>query len=175
MRKFILLTVLSLITFSCEMPVKQDAEMERAPGFLRAGGEQLNAYEASPENLDIWDKYIDAHNDRDLELIASMNIDSTELGNFRILSPNGQIILGSDTQIEFLKGWFEAENPKWKTNFSFSMRVEGQKGEWVITGSEVKKTVDGEEVTTYDVADVYIEDGKIGAFWVYSRASVPVE
>tara|TARA_E500000178_G_scaffold344594_1_gene393149 strand:+ start:705 stop:1232 length:528 start_codon:yes stop_codon:yes gene_type:complete len=175
MRKFILLTVLSLITFSCEMPVKQDAEMERAPGFLRAGGEQLNAYEASPENLDIWDKYIDAHNDRDLELIASMNIDSTELGNFRILSPNGQIILGSDTQIEFLKGWFEAENPKWKTNFSFSMRLEGQKGEWVITGSEVKKTVDGEEVTTYDVADVYIEDGKIGAFWVYSRASVPVE
>jgi len=175
MRKFILLTVLSLITFSCEMPVKQDAEMERAPGFLRAGGEQLNAYEASPENLDIWDKYIDAHNDRDLELIASMNIDSTELGNFRILSPNGQIILGSDTQIEFLKGWFEAENPKWKTNFSFSMRVEGQKGEWVITGSEVKKTVDGKEVTTYDVADVYIEDGKIGAFWVYSRASVPVE
>ena len=175
MRKFILLTVLSLITFSCETPVKQDAEMERAPGFLRAGGEQLNAYEASPENLDIWDKYIDAHNNRDLELIASMNIDSTELGNFRILSPNGQIILGSDTQIEFLKGWFEAENPKWKTNFSFSMRVEGQKGEWVITGSEVKKTVDGEEVTTYDVADVYIEDGKIGAFWVYSRASVPVE
>ena len=175
MRKFILLTVLSLITFSCEMPVKQDAEMERAPGFLRAGGEQLNAYEASPENLDIWDKYIDAHNNRDLELIASMNIDSTDLGNFRILSPNGQIILGSDTQIEFLKGWFEAENPKWKTNFSFSMRLEGQKGEWVITGSEVKKTVDGEEVTTYDVADVYIEDGKIGAFWVYSRAAVPVE
>ena len=175
MRKFILLTVLSLITFSCEMPVKQDAEMERAPGFLRAGGEQLNAYEASPENLDIWDKYIDAHNNRDLELIASMNIDSTDLGNFRILSPNGQIILGSDTQIEFLKGWFEAENPKWKTNFSFSMRLEGQKGEWVITGSEVKKTVDGEEVTTYDVADVYIEDGKIGAFWVYSRAAVSVE
>ena len=175
MRKFILLTVLSLITFSCEMPVKQDAEMERAPGFLRAGGEQLNAYEASPENLDIWDKYIDAHNNRDLELIASMNIDSTDLGNFRILSPNGQIILGSDTQIEFLKGWFEAENPKWKTNFSFSMRLEGQKGEWVITGSEVKKTVDGEEVTTYDVADVYIEDGKIGAFWVYSRAAIPVE
>ena len=45
------------------------------------------------------------------------------------------------------------------------MKLDGQNGEWVISGAEVKKTVDGNEVTTYDVADVYIEDGKIGAFW----------
>ena len=43
----------------------------------------------------------------------------------------------------------------------------------MISGSQVKKTVDGEEVTSYDVADVYIEDGKIGAFWVYTRAESP--
>ena len=106
MRNFILLVVVSIFTFSCDVPAKQEAEMERAPGFLRAGGEQINATDASPENLDLWDKYIDAHNNRDLELIASMNIDSTQMGNFRILAPNGQVIRGSDTQIEFLKGWF---------------------------------------------------------------------
>jgi hypothetical protein len=55
------------------------------------------------------------------------------------------------------------------------MKLDGQNGEWVISGAEVKKTVDGNEVTTYDVADVYIEDGKIGAFWVYTRAAVPTE
>ena len=175
MRNFILLMVLSFVTFSCDAPAKQEAEMERAPGFLRAGGEQINATDASPENLDIWDKYIDAHNNRDLELIASMNIDSTQMGEFRILAPNGQVIRGSDTQIEFLKGWFEAENPTWRTYFSYTMKLEGQNGEWVISGAEVKKTVDGNEVTTYDVADVYIEDGKIGAFWVYTRAAVPTE
>ena len=176
MRNLILLILFFVVTFSCDTPTKQEAEMERAPGFARTqAGEQYSANDANPANLDIWDKYIDAHNNRDLELIASMNIDSTQMGDFRILSPNGQIIRGSDTQIEFLKGWFEAENPKWKTNFSYAMRLEGQKGEWVISGSEVKKTVDGEEVTTYDVADVYIEDGKIGAFWVYSRAAVPTE
>ena len=156
MRNFILLVVVSIITFSCDVPAKQEAEMERAPGFLRAGGEQINASDASPENLDIWDKYIDAHNNRDLELIASMNIDSTQMGKFRILAPNGQVIRGSDTQIEFLKGWFEAENPTWRTYFSYAMKLDGQNGEWVISGAEVKKTVDGKEVTTYDVADVYI-------------------
>ena len=136
MRNLILLILFSAVTFSGDRSVKQDAEMERAPGFARTqAGEQYSANDANPANLDIWDKYIDAHNNRDLELIASMNIDSTELGNFRILSPNGQIIRGSDTQIEFLKGWFEAENPKWKTNFSFAMRLDGQKGEWVISGS----------------------------------------
>ena len=104
-----------------------------------------------------------------------MNIDSTQMGEFRILAPNGQVIRGSDTQIEFLKGWFEAENPTWRTYFSYTMKLDGQNGEWVISGAEVKKTVDGNEVTTYDVADVYIEDGKIGAFWVYTRAAVPTE
>ena len=48
--------------------------------------------------------------------------------------------------------------------------MEGQPGEWVITGSQVKKNVGGEEVVTWDIADVYIEDGKIGAFWVWTRA-----
>ena len=40
MRNLILLITFSIITFSCDTPVKQDAEIERAPGFLRAGGEQ---------------------------------------------------------------------------------------------------------------------------------------
>jgi hypothetical protein len=53
------------------------------------------------------------------------------------------------------------------------MKVDGQQGEWVISGAQVKKTVDGQEVTSYDIADVYILDGKIGAFWVYTRAEVP--
>ena len=50
------------------------------------------------------------------------------------------------------------------------MKVENQPGEWVISGSQVKKTVDGEEVTSYDIIGAYIEEGKIGAFWVYTRA-----
>ena len=55
------------------------------------------------------------------------------------------------------------------------MKVDGQVGEWVITGHTLTQNVEGEEVTTYDVADFYIEDGKVGGFWVYSRASAPAE
>ena len=104
-----------------------------------------------------------------------MNIDSTDLGAFRILGPKGQLIMGTEGQMEALKGWFETGNPTWNTYFSYTMKVDGQQGEWVISGAQVKQTVDGEEVTSYDITDVYLLDGKVGAFWVYTRAEVPQE
>ena len=174
MKKIFLLSFIGLFMFSCDAPVNTDTEAERSPGFLRTADGQINANDANPENLDLWDKYIDAHNNRDFEAIASMNIDSTQqMGSFKVVGPTGQVIDGTDTHAEFLKGWFEAENPIWNTYFAYTMKVDNQVGEWVISGAAVTKTVNGEEVTTYDVADVYIEDGKIGAFWVYSRASTP--
>ena len=84
-----------------------------------------------------------------------------------------QVVNKIDNHIERLSGWFDAENPKWNTYFSYTMKVDGQVGEWVISGHTLTTNVDGEEKTTYDLADVYIEDGKIGAFWIYSRAAVP--
>lgn len=174
MKKIFLLSFIGLFMFSCDAPLNTDTEAERSPGFLRTADGQINANDANPENLDLWDKYIDAHNNRDFEAIASMNIDSTQqMGSFKVVGPTGQVIDGADTHAEFLKGWFEAENPSWNTYFAYTMKVDNQVGEWVISGAAVTKTVNGEEVTTYDVADVYIEDGKIGAFWVYSRASTP--
>ena len=174
MKKIFLLSFIGLFMFSCDAPVNTDTEADRSPGFLRTADGQINANDANPENLDLWDKYIDAHNNRDFEAIASMNIDSTQqMGSFKVVGPTGQVIDGTDTHAEFLKGWFEAENPNWNTYFAYTMKVDNQVGEWVISGAAVTKTVNGEEVTTYDVADVYIEDGKIGAFWVYSRASTP--
>ena len=171
MKKIFIITFLTIFTFSCESPAPAEMEAERAPGFLRTPDGDVAADDANPENLDLWDKYIEAHNNRDLDAIASMNIDSTQqMGSFKIIGPDGSLIDGTDTHIEFLKGWFEAENPTWNTFFSYTMKVENQPGEWVISGSQVKKTVDGEEVTSYDIIDAYIEEGKIGAFWVYTRA-----
>ncbi len=171
MKKIFIITFLTIFTFACESPAPAEKEAERAPGFLRTPDGDVAADDANPENLDLWDKYIEAHNNRDLDAIASMNIDSTQqMGSFKIIGPDGSLIEGTDTHIEFLKGWFEAENPTWNTFFSYTMKVENQPGEWVISGAQVKKTVDGEEVTSYDVIDAYIEEGKIGAFWVYTRA-----
>ena len=55
------------------------------------------------------------------------------------------------------------------------MKVDGQVGEWVINGHVLTQNVEGEEVKSYDVADFYIEDGKVGGFWVYTRAAVQPE
>ena len=168
---FVFFTVIIMI-FSCNTEINNNLEDSRAPGFVRdAEGNQTNAYDANPSNLDLWDEYINAHNDRDFESIINMNADSTkQFGSFKIYAPNGTVLNGTDEQIDFLKGWFENENPKWNTYLSYTNRVEGQPGEWVITGSQVKRNVGGEEVVTWDIADVYIEDGKIGAFWVWTRA-----
>ena len=163
---------MALFMFSCDAPVPAESEAERAPGFLNRGGEIFDATDGNPENLDLWDKYIDAHNNRDLETIREMNADSTEtMGAFRIYDPAGGVVDSPDAHIERLSGWFAAEDPKWNTFFSYTMKVDGQVGEWVISGHTLTTNVDGEEKTVYDIADVYIEDGKIGAFWIYTRAS----
>ena len=172
MKNIFLLTFMALFMFSCDAPVPAESEAERAPGFLNRGGEIFDATDANPENLDLWVKYIDAHNNRDLVTIREMNADSTEtMGAFRIYDPAGGVVDSPDAHIERLSGWFAAENPKWNTFFSYTMKVDGQVGEWVISGHTLTTTVDGEEKTVYDIADVYIEDGKIGAFWIYSRAA----
>jgi hypothetical protein len=172
MKNIFLLSFMALFMFSCDTPVPAESEAERAPGFLNRGGEIFDATDANPRNLDLWDKYIDAHNNRDLETIREMNADSTEtMGAFRIYDPAGGVVDNPDAHIERLSGWFAAEDPKWNTFFSYTMKVDGQVGEWVISGHTLTTTVDGEEKTVYDIADVYIEDGKIGAFWIYTRAS----
>ena len=78
--------------FSCNTEINNNLEDSRAPGFVRdAEGNQTNAYDANPSNLDLWDEYINAHNERDFESIINMNADSTkQFGSFKIYAPNEQ-------------------------------------------------------------------------------------
>ena len=175
MKKIFIITFLTIFTFSCETPAPAEKEADRAPGFLRTPDGDVAAYDASPENLDLVDKYIEAHNNQDLDLIREMNADSTEqFGSFKIYDSKGGFVEGTDAHVERLSGWFDAESPKWDTFFSYTMKVENQPGEWVITGHTLTRNVDGSEVQTRDLLDIYIENGKIGAFWVYERA-LPTE
>ena len=87
MKKIFIITFLTIFTFSCESPAPAEKEAERAPGFLRTPDGDIPADDANPENLDLWDKYIEAHNNRDLDAIAEMNIDSTQqMGSFKTVS-----------------------------------------------------------------------------------------
>ena len=151
-----------------------EVEVNNPAGYLSTADGKVNAFDGNPENLDIWGTYIEAHNNRDLDIIREMNADSTkQMGPFKIYDAMGGVVNGSEDHIQRLSGWFEAENPKWSTFFSYTMKVDGQVGEWVISGHAMTTTVDGVEQNKYDLVDAYIEDGKIGAFWIYTRASVP--
>lgn len=170
MKNYIVALVLAVFTYSCETNVQAVADNPPA-GYLSTADGKFDARDGNPANLELWDKYIEAHNNQDLDVIREMNADSTEqFGGFRIIDAKGAIVDSPDAHIERLSGWFELENPKWNTYFSYTMKVDGQIGEWVISGHVLTRNVDGNEISTYDVADVYIEDGKIGAFWIYERA-----
>jgi|TARA_B100001093_G_scaffold202812_1_gene194809 hypothetical protein len=170
MKNYIVALVLAVFTYSCETNVQTVADNPPA-GYLSTADGKFDARDGNPANLELWDKYIEAHNNQDLDVIREMNADSTEqFGGFRIIDAKGAVVDSPDAHIERLSGWFELENPKWNTYFSYTMKVDGQIGEWVISGHVLTRNVDGNEISTYDVADVYIEDGKIGAFWIYERA-----
>ena len=172
MKKILFFFTLCLLA-SCNNSAVQ-VEVNTPAGYLATVDGKTDASDGDPANLVLWDKYIDAHNNRDLGVIREMNADSTEqFGDFKIYDAMGGVVDSPDNHIERLTGWFDAENPKWNTFFSYSMKVDGQVGEWIIAGHSLTTTVEGEEKTTYDLIDAYIEDGKIGAFWIYTRASVP--
>ena len=99
-----------------------------------------------------------------------MNADSTkQFGVFKIYGPDGSVVPDKNAHKALLSSWFEQENPKWNPIFSYTMKVDSQPGSWVISGHKIDLSANGENKTFYDIADVYIEDGKIGAFWVYRR------
>lgn len=175
MKKYILILLLVVFTYSCE--TTSTAPLDNpAAGYLATADGRSDARDADPANLDLWDNYIEAHNNQNLDVIREMNADSTQqFGGFRIFDAQGGVVEGVDAHVERLSGWFQAENPKWNTFFSYTMKVDGQVGEWVISGHVLTRNVNGTEVSTYDIVDAYIEDGKIGAFWVYQRESVPQE
>ena len=173
MKNYIYILLLAVFTYSCETTVPTVIDNPPA-GYLSTAEGKSDARDGNPANLDLWDKYIEAHNNQDLDIIREMNADSTEqFGGFRIIDAQGAIVDSPDAHIERLSGWFQAENPKWNTFFSYTMKVDGQVGEWVISGHTLTRNVGGNEILTYDIADVYIEDGKIGAFWIYQRESSP--
>ena len=74
--------------------------------------------DANPENLVFWDRYIQAHNERDLETISAMNNDS-----ITIYTQDGNKTVGTKAHLENLNLWFDASDPKWNTYFSYTKKA----------------------------------------------------
>ena len=91
MKKLLLLFAVSLLV-SCNNTAVQkvvgslspdaeivEVEVNTPAGYLSTANGKVDAFDGDPSNLELWDKYIDAHNNKNLEVIREMNADSTPL------------------------------------------------------------------------------------------------
>ena len=141
-------------------------EQEGAGFFVNEPDEKFVV--ASDDVTDVWMKYIDAHNNGDVEAIMAMESDS-----IYITGPEGAVIKGKEAHAAMLKVWFESANPKWKVYWAMPYIGVTGGAEWIIAGHLVTQTIDGTEVKHRDMIDGYInEDGLVRAFYVYT-AQVP--
>ena len=114
-------------------------------------------------------KYLDAHNNQDIETIKSMSADS-----IYILSSDGSEIFTKEQQATVLAEWFSVANPKMGCLLALPYKSVPSGADWVIAGHEVTSTVNGEESTELNMIDGQIVDGKIARFFVYA-AKPPVK
>ncbi|MDC0248760.1 hypothetical protein OAK23_01265 [Flavobacteriaceae bacterium] len=165
MKNLFLLTLISILMFSCETTVVEGVELGPAPGYLVAqDGSKIDARDADPSNLAIWEKYMEAHNNKDFETISTMNHDSIVVNLY-----DGQNLFGSEAHLDLLKGYMEEFNPTFNTFFSYTMHVDGQVGDWVITGHQIDQNDNGEKQSLQDICDVFIVDQKIRRIIVYRK------
>ena len=136
-------------------------------------GEKLDIVAGDTSVIDIWVKYVEAHNARDLEAINSLNG-----ADFEGRAANGIIVKGPEAHAAFLKEWFSTSDPSWRYNYAMANDVpqtDGTVHHWVTSAYTLTDTIDGEEVVTEEFFDVRIENGKIQYILVASRAVITEE
>ena len=104
-----LLYIISILLLgSCNSQTKNSEDTQIGYEILKSGKKvSLNAGDMS--TIEVWEKYVDAHNNKDLETIKSLNHK-----DIKILTPGGEINT-SEEHIKFLDRWFSENNPNWKT------------------------------------------------------------
>ena len=119
-------------------------------------------------NQEIWLRYIQAHNDKNLDIIAEINADDWEG-----YTADGSVGT-SAAHIEILDNWFKSANPKWEVKWMIANAAKNNEGvvdNWLTTGNDYSDVDEnGNEIFEHNVHDIMFVDGKIKKINVYSRA-----
>lgn len=174
MKKFILLiTVLTVIISCVNVESSGNITEEANEKSLKIGydisddGEKRDLEVGSLSNIEIWENYIKAHNERDFDAIKSLDSDS-----FKARGPKGEFVDGIDAHIEFLTQWFDQNSPTWEIKYTIANDVTtkgGELREWVTAGHNLILNIEGKEVKASQIIDARISDGKIQEFFVHER------
>ncbi len=172
MKKLFLLSLILLFITSCINNItKEVIETPKEIGFDRTEGVKISLYAGDMETVAVWEKYIKAHNERDIETIKGLNVEK----GFKAYGPKGELIEGTEAQVAFLHEWFANNNPKWVTKYSIANEFTTKQGvlkQYVTSGHEVTLTVEGKEVKVNQVHDALIVNGKVQTFYVNERVLV---
>jgi len=163
MKKYILL--LAILLASCDTPA------EETQGFGFWGGDEEETYIAGPsETTDLYNKFIDAHNEQDMEVIASLLSE-----DLVIYHSDGRTVEGKASHLEGLQSWFDQTNPSFNPYWGMPY-VGVNKGEtWMIAAHQTITTVDGNETSTGTMLDIQFTDGLVSIIIVYDRQTQPQE
>jgi len=154
MKKLIL--ILALLTMGCNAPVE-------GSGFW-IGDENETFVNASDEITETYKKWLQAHNDEDIETILSLETDDV-----RLELSSGKVISGAEAHAEALSNYFESGDPEW--NLYWAMPYKGLvNGEvWIIAGQVVRNN----ESTVQRMIDAQFKEGKISRVIVYDKTPPP--
>mgnify|MGYP001232968018 FL=1 len=157
MKKYILL--IAIIFAAC---AEQKQEPKTAGYFIL--DEEQTYMIGSDETTDFMKKWIDAHNERDMETILSMEKD-----DIKIELPDGSEINGKDEHSKVLESSFFANNVTWTPYWMLPYTgVKGNKT-WLIGGFQLKSNVDGVENVVLHMGDIQLVDGLVSRIIVYEK------
>ena len=156
MKKYILL--IAILFASC---AEQNQEPKTAGYFIQ--DEEETYMIGSDDTTDFIKKWADAHNERDMESILSM-----EKADIKIELPDGTVINGQDEHSKVLESFF-ANNVTWKPYWMLPYNSVVAKETWVIAGFALTSNVDGEEDVVLHMGDIQLEDGLVSRIIVYEN------
>lgn len=162
----------AMIQASIEGDLGKDAAGKEIGVQISKKGEKIALYGGDMAAVSLWETYVKAHNERDLETIAALNAEK----DFMVYGSTGEVIKGTKAHVAFLTTWFKEANPTWTTKFLITNMYtdkEGKVQQWITSGHDVTLTVEGKEVKVNQVHDALIVDGKIKEFSVNQRVLAP--
>lgn len=174
MKKYITSIMLLLLFISCtnnqqKNSTEKNSVIEIGSALMDGTNEMTPIIVGEISNQEIWLKYIKAHNDKNLDIIAEINAEDWEG-----YTADGSVLKGNKAHIEVLDNWFKSANPKWKVKWMIANAAKNKDGiieQWLTTGNEYTDVDEnGNEIFEHNVHDIQFADGKIKKIYVYKRA-----
>jgi len=169
MKNYVLLLSFIFLVTSCQVQESEKTQVKIGSELLDGNETMTPIVAGDLSTQEVWLKYIDAHNNRDLETIASINHEDW-IG----YTPDGSVVKGNDTHIEILDNWFKTSNPNWKVKWMIANGVVNNDGEveqYLTTANDFSDIdSNGTEIKEHNIHDILFVNGKIKKITVYKRA-----